>query len=311
VKIPSNIITLIVGVVITLISLWCGQNHGLMPVAASYDATQVDSIFNFMMSIAIGLFLLVEGTLVFCLIKFRRRPNDQTDGPPIEGNVPLEIFWTAIPTIIVFVLALYSFKVYDNMGGLDPLISNNTPPQQIAMDGNHKQVALGIGTSANESGEIVPLMVKVQGMQYAWVFTYPETGIISGELHVPKNRPVQLTIAATDVLHAFWVPQLRLKQDAIPGRNVTLAFTSNREGDYPIICAELCGAYHGGMKSVLHVEDEETYAQWEETNKPIQKASLDKTVAVNPENLSGGEFLRPYAHKMGIDKETLALIPHP
>lgn len=309
-KIPSNIITLIVGVVITLISLWCGQNHGLMPVAASYDATQVDSIFNFMMSIAIGLFLLVEGTLVFCLIKFRRRPNDQTDGPPIEGNVPLEIFWTAIPTVIVFVLALYSFKVYDNMGGLDPLISSNTPPQQIAMDGNHKQVALGIGTSANESGEIVPLMVKVQGMQYAWVFTYPETGIISGELHVPKNRPVQLTIAATDVLHAFWVPQLRLKQDAIPGRNVTLAFTSNREGDYPIICAELCGAYHGGMKSVLHVEDEETYAQWEETNKPIQKASVDKTVAVNPDNISGGEFLRPYAHKMGIEKETLDRIPH-
>ncbi|MGP0128270.1 MAG: cytochrome c oxidase subunit II [cyanobacterium endosymbiont of Rhopalodia musculus] len=310
-KIPSSIITLIVGVVITLISLWYGQHHGLMPVAASYDATQVDGIFNFMISIAIGLFLLVEGTLVFCLIKFRRRPNDQTDGPPIEGNVPLEIFWTAIPTVIVFILALYSFEVYSNMGGLDPVISRDTPPQQIAMDGNHKQVALGIGISANESGEIAPLMVKVQGMQYAWVFTYPETGITSGELHVPKNRPVQLTIAATDVLHSFWVPQLRLKQDAIPGRDAMLAFTANREGDYPIVCAELCGAYHGGMRAVLHVEDEETYAQWEETNKPIQKASLDETVAVNPKSLSGGEFLRPYAHEMGIHKETLAQVPHP
>ncbi len=309
-KIPSNIITLIVGVVITLISLWYGQNHGLMPVAASYDATQVDGIFNFMMTIATGLFLLVEGTLVFCLIKFRRRPNDQTDGPPIEGNVPLEIFWTAIPTVIVFILALYSFEVYNTMGGLDPVISRDTPPQQIAMDGTHKQVALGIGTSVEESGDIAPLMVEVQGMQYAWIFTYPETGIISGELHVPKNRPVQLTIAATDVLHAFWVPQLRLKQDAIPGRDATLAFTANREGDYPIICAELCGAYHGGMKSVLYVEDEETYAQWEETNKPVQEASLDETVAVNPKKLSDGEFLSPYAQEMGIHKEILAQVHH-
>ena len=292
-KIPSNVITLILGVVITLISLWYGQNHGIMPAAASYDATQVDSIFNFMVSIATGLFLLVEGTLVFCLIKFRRHPNDQTDGPPIKGNVPLEIFWTAIPTVIVFILALYSFEVYRNMGGLDPVISSDTLPQQIAMKGDHNRIALGIGISANESGEIAPLMVKVQGMQYAWVFTYPETGVISGELHVPKNRPVQLTIAATDVLHAFWVPQLRLKQDAIPGRDTTLAFTANREGDFPIICAELCGAYHGGMRSVLHVEDEETYAQWEETNKPIQQASLDETVVVNLENLSEGEFIRP------------------
>ncbi|HAC64021.1 MAG TPA: cytochrome C oxidase subunit II [Cyanothece sp. UBA12306] len=307
-KIPSNIITLIVGVVITLISLWYGQNHGLMPVAASYDATQVDGIFDFMMTIATGLFLLVEGTLVFCLIKFRRRPDDQTDGPPIEGNVPLEIFWTAIPTIIVFVLALYSFEVYNNMGGLDPVISRDTPPQQIAMDGTNKDIALGIGTSVDETGGIAPLMVEVQGMQYAWIFTYPETGIVAGELHVPKNRPVQIKISATDVLHAFWVPQLRLKQDAIPGRDSVLAFTANREGDYPIVCAELCGAYHGGMKSTLYVEDEETYAQWVEANKPVQEANLGETVAVNPKKLDQGQFLKPYAQEMGITTDTLAQV---
>ncbi len=88
-KIPSSIITLIVGVLVTIISLWYGQNHGLMPVAASEDATKVDGIFNYMMTIATGLFLLVEGVLVYCVIKFRRRKGDQTDGPPVEGNVPL------------------------------------------------------------------------------------------------------------------------------------------------------------------------------------------------------------------------------
>jgi cytochrome c oxidase subunit 2 len=84
-------------------------------------------------------------------------------------------------------------------------------------------------------------VVNVKGIQYAWIFTYPETGIVSGELHAPVNRPVQLNMEAGDVIHAFWVPQLRLKQDVIPGQETVLSFTSNQIGQYPIICAELCG----------------------------------------------------------------------
>ncbi|MGK7958278.1 MAG: cytochrome c oxidase subunit II [Crocosphaera sp.] len=303
-KIPSNIITLLVGIVITLASLWYGQNHGLMPVAASEDAKQVDNIFNFMMTIATGLFLLIEGVLVYSVIRFRRRKGDTTDGPPVEGNVPLEILWTAIPTIIVFILALYSFEAYNNMGGLDPVISKDTPPQQIAMGGHQHQMALGIGNF--ETGTNPPVVVDVKAIQYAWIFTYPETGIISGELHVPVDRPVQLNINAGDVLHAFWVPQLRLKQDAIPGREAVLAFTSNREGDYPIVCAELCGAYHGGMKSVLHVDSTEAYAQWEETNKPVQEAQMGETALVDPQTMSDPEFLSPYAQEMGMNHNMVA-----
>lgn len=303
-KIPSNIITLLVGIVITLASLWYGQNHGLMPVAASEDAKQVDNIFNFMMTIATGLFLLIEGVLVYTVIRFRRRKGDNTDGPPIEGNVPLEILWTAIPTIIVFILALYSFEAYNSMGGLDPVISKDNPPQQIAMGGHHHQMALGIGNASTEDNPAV--MVDVKAIQYAWIFTYPETGIVSGELHVPIDRPVQLNIDAGDVLHAFWVPQLRLKQDAIPGRQAVLAFTANREGDYPIICAELCGAYHGGMKSVLHVDSAETYAQWEESNKPVQEANMGETAMVDPTEMSDREFLSRYAEDMGMNHQMVA-----
>ncbi|WP_107666392.1 cytochrome c oxidase subunit II [Cyanothece sp. BG0011] len=303
-KIPSNIITLLVGIVITLASLWYGQNHGLMPVAASEDAKQVDNIFNFMMTIATGLFLLIEGVLVYTVIRFRRRKGDNTDGPPIEGNVPLEILWTAIPTIIVFILALYSFEAYNSMGGLDPVISKDNPPQQIAMGGHHHQMALGIGNASTEDNPAV--MVDVKAIQYAWIFTYPETGIVSGELHVPIDRPVQLNIDAGDVLHAFWVPQLRLKQDAIPGRQAVLAFTANREGDYPIICAELCGAYHGGMKSVLHVDSTEAYAQWEESNKPVQEANMGETAMVDPTEMSDREFLSRYAEDMGMNHQMVA-----
>ena len=309
-KIPSNILTLIAGVAITLISLWYGQNHGLMPVAASEGATQVDDLFNFMMTIATGLFLLIEGVLVVMMIRFRRRRGDTTDGPPIEGNVPLEILWTAIPTVIVFVLAIYSFEIYNNMGGLDPMASHDTGTQMAYQQEDlvalspEKQLALGLGKSPNQTES--PLVVDVNGIQYAWLFTYPEQGITAGEMHIPINRPVQLNIHAGDVLHAFWLPEFRIKQDAVPGRDAQLTFAANRLGQYPIICAELCGAYHGGMKTNLYVETEAEYEEWVKANTIAQIEQPAKTVAVNTQQLSDREYLEPYAAEMGVTDDTLA-----
>jgi cytochrome c oxidase subunit 2 len=316
VNIPSNIVTLIAGIILTLISLWYGQNHGLMPVAASEGATEIDGVFNFMMTIATGLFLIVEGVLVYCLFKFRRRKGDQTDGPPIEGNVPLEIVWTAIPTVIVFILALYSFEVYNKIGGLDPMTSKGgMSPEQMAMQSGqmvaynphqHHTMALGIGNSVGENGE-KPIQVEVNGIQYAWIFTYPETGIVSGELNVPVDKPVQLKIKAGDVIHAFWVPQLRLKQDAIPGSDSNLVFTANRIGDYPIVCAELCGAYHGGMKSTLHVRSEEDYQKWIQDNTFANNTNFEETVAMIS---AKQDPLTVHSQHLGVDHHVLAQIPH-
>lgn len=316
-KIPSSILTLVLGITLTLISLWYGQNHGLMPVAASEDAKEIDNIFNLMMTIATGLFLIVEGVIIYIVIRFRRKPGDQTDGPAVEGNVPLEIFWTAIPTLIVFILAVYSFEIYNNIGGLDPLISRGSDTEiahhshnhstMMAMGGDRK-VALGIGASYDGEG-VPPLVVNVKGIQYAWIFTYPETGIVSGELHAPVNRPVQLNMEAGDVIHAFWVPQLRLKQDVIPGQETILSFTSNQIGQYPVICAELCGAYHGGMKSSFVVHSQADYDQWVQDNT-IAAGDSDETVAMNPQNLSDGQYLAPYSEEMGINSDILAQVPH-
>jgi cytochrome c oxidase subunit 2 len=319
VNIPSNIITLIIGIALTLISLWYGQNHGLLPVAASEEAAQVDGIFNFMMTIATGLFLLIEGVLIYSIFKFRKRPGDRTDGPAIEGNVPLEILWTAIPTVIVLVLSIYSFEVYNNMGGLDPMASHDmghkmahqstdlpsSEPVALALNSDNQKIALGLGASPGEQSQEPPLQVNVNAIQYAWIFTYPDTGIVSGELHVPVGQPVQLNISAGDVLHAFWVPQLRIKQDAIPGRDAQLTFTATRDGKYPVICAELCGAYHGGMKTFLYVQTPDEYNQWQQDNTLAQNDDLDKAVAVNSANLSDGEYLAPYAQEMGIDSNAL------
>jgi len=312
VKIPSTIVTLLAGVVITLASLWYGQNHGLMPIAASEEATQVDDVFNFMMTVATGLFLLIEGILIYIVINFRRKKGDFTDGPPMEGNIPLEIVWTAIPTVIVFFLSIYSFEVYNNMGGLDPMASHghkmaSHDHQMVAMDTNQK-VAVGLGVPLG-SADGEPIVIDVNGIQYAWIFTYPETGIVAGEIHVPVDRPVKLNIKAADVLHAFWLPEFRIKQDAIPGRDTELAFTATKTGSYPIICAELCGSYHGGMKSMLYVESEEEYNQWVQQNTLAQAESAEK-VALNTKEMTDEQYLAPYMQEMGINRETLATL-HP
>ena len=298
----------------TLISLWYGQNHGLLPLAASSDAGEVDQLFDFMMTIATGLFLLVEGVLVYSLIKFRRRKGDTTDGPPIEGNVPLEIVWTAIPTVIVFILSIYSFEIYNRMGGLDPMAAGDPGPQLahahhhsqlVAMTPNQQNIALGLGASPDSQQGIDPLEIKVNGIQYAWVFTYPE-GVISGEIHVPVNRPVALNMTAGDVIHAFWLPEFRIKQDVIPGRETNLVFTPTKVGQYPVVCAELCGAYHGGMKTQLYVQSEEDYQKWIQENTFAMNDEGSQSVAMNPESSSDKEFLAPYAEDLGVDSDTLA-----
>ena len=322
-NIPSNVLTLIAGVALTLVSLWYGQNHGLMPVAASEQAKQVDDIFNLMMTIATGLFFLIQGVLVFCVIKFRRKKDDYTDAAPIEGNVPLEILWTAVPTVIVFILAIYSFEIYNNMGGLDPMASMDHSSHKmahhqhepdlgdntlVAMNPNG-QVALGLGAEPGNQGNKPSVVVNAQGMQYAWIFNYPNEGVYSGEMHVPVGQDVQVKIQALDVLHAFWLPEFRIKQDAIPGREVELNFTPTLVGEYPIICAELCGSYHGAMKAMLYVDTEEDYQQWIRDNTFAQ-ADIQKAVALNPMEMSQTEFLAPYAEEMGANSDALAQIEH-
>lgn len=301
----------------TLISLWYGQNHGLLPMAASVDAGEVDELFNFMMTIATGLFLLVEGVLVYSIISFRRKKGDTTDGPPIEGNVPLEIVWTAIPTVIVFILAIYSFEIYNRMGGLDPMVAGDPGPQiahahhhsqLVALDPEQQNLALGLGASPDSQQGTDPLEIKVNGIQYAWIFTYSESGVISGEMHVPVDRPVSLVMTGGDVIHAFWLPEFRIKQDVIPGRETNLVFTPNKIGKYPVICAELCGAYHGGMKTQLYVESEADYQKWIQENTFAMNGEDNKSVAMNSESNPDVEFLAPYAEDIGVDSNTLATL---
>lgn len=119
-QIPASIWTLTAGVVVTLISFWVGHHHGLLPEQASEQAPLVDNFFDIMLTIGTALFLVVQGAIILFVIRYRRRAGEEGDGLPVEGNLPLEAFWTAIPALIVIFLGIYSVDIFQRMGGLNP-----------------------------------------------------------------------------------------------------------------------------------------------------------------------------------------------
>ncbi len=277
---------------LSVTGLLVGRGVNLLPVDASTNAPPYDSLFQVLFSIGTTLFLGILIVLVYSLVRFRRRPGEVADGPAIEGNLPLEIVWTAIPAIVILFVGIYSYDIYERMGGMASLdhgamdhsamdhgamtnaamsqgsMANSTTDSslmEVSQDAPAERVWGGIG-SAGVAMAAMP--VEVTAMQFAFIFHYPDGDITSGELHVPVGQPVQLRMEARDVIHAFWVPQFRLKQDVIPGQPTLLSFTATRPGTYPVICAELCGAYHGGMRTSVVVHEADDFQAWFNQNAP-------------------------------------------
>jgi cytochrome c oxidase subunit II len=337
VNIPSQIITLLAGITLTLVSLWYGQNNGLMPTVASDEAIQIDGLFTVMLTVGTGIFILVQSVLIVAAVRYRRRPDDDGDGPAIEGNIPLEIVWTAIPAVLVLGIAIYSFDIYNSIGGLDPMDHANHGAKSTQMSAMTKMpgtalaatltaeaTSAGVEAGAEHTASPTtadgapadpladpnaPITIAAAGMQYAWIFTYPDSGVVAGELHVPLNRYVDLQISANDVLHAFWVPEFRLKQDAIPGRGSSLRFKPNKLGEYPVICAELCGAYHGAMKSIVVVQTPAEFNAWIDSQKETASAQTRQAIAQAPAPLTDADYLAHYSQAVGITADTLQPLP--
>ena len=287
VRIRTAATTALAATALVVTGLVIGTQVNLLPEDASSNAAAYDSLFQVLFSIGTMLFIGILIVLVYSLVRFRRRPGELADGPAIEGNLPLEIVWTAIPAVVILFVGIYSYDIYERMGGMTTL-------DHGAMD----HAAMGHGAMAASNGDVVamdlarrpriwggigpaavlndadqppaapPLTVDLTAMQFAFIFQYPEAGITSGELHVPVGQPVELHMEARDVIHAFWVPQFRLKQDVIPGQPTLLSFTPTRAGTYPLICAELCGPYHGGMRTNVVVHDADDYSAWVAQNSP-------------------------------------------
>ncbi len=214
---------------------------GILPRPGAQRAELVDQLFRVMLGVSAVIFLVVEGGLVYAVLRFRRQPGDQEDGPPIHGNTALEIVWTLIPVVIVVSISLYSYQV---------LTKSELPGEN-------------------------PLVIEVVGRQFSWQFTYPESGVTSSVLHLPLNREAHLQITSEDVIHSFYVPQFRVKRDATPGRISDLTLRPVRTGTYQVQCAELCGPGHAGMVTDAIVETPEEFESWLSSQRATAEQPLD------------------------------------
>ncbi|MBI4289166.1 MAG: cytochrome c oxidase subunit II [Chloroflexi bacterium] len=206
-----------------------------MPPEAAAQAGPVDRLFDLLLVVAAVVFALCLVGLVYSAVVFRRRRGDAADGPPWHGHVPIEVAWTIVPLVIVLFFSVYGAVVLKDI----------TRP----------------------SGPIPELEVRVTASQWSWRFEYPEYQVASSELRLPVNRPVLLRLHATDVIHSFWVPEFRSKQDAVPGMDTILRITPNRTGEYKVECAEMCGIAHAYMLAPVRVVEPSAFEQWAREQK--------------------------------------------
>jgi cytochrome c oxidase subunit II len=213
----------VLGVALALLIDW-------FPVPASEQAGPIDTLWDVLLIASVPIFVLVETIVLYCAIKFRMRPGEELkDGPPIHGNTKLEIIWTAIPAILLVALCTYAYVVLVDI----------------------------------EKAQANTMQVRVVGEQFTWTFYYPGDGgeeISSPQLYLPANTPVNFTVQSKDVIHDFWVPSFRMKIDAVPGIDTHIRVTTtDRMGEFPVVCAELCGLGHSTMRQSAHVMTREDF----------------------------------------------------
>lgn len=239
-------ILIVLAIANTLISLWVGQQaYTWMPPQASAEAVLVDHLFSFLVTLGTFIFLGVTGVLVYSVLFQRAAKYDFSDGPPIEGNLTLEAVWTAIPLALVIWIGTYSYQIYDQMGILGPMAHASMDSPQAVVD-----------------APSAPAPIEVRARQWAWEFHYPEQQVTSTELHLPLNQRANLVLSSSDVLHGFYVPAFRVKQDVVPGREIAFEFTPIREGRYRLRDSEYSGTYFAANQSYVVVEPVDDYQQW-------------------------------------------------
>ncbi len=188
-----------------------------------------DDVFFTTVKWAVVVFVLVEGALLFAVLRFRGRPDD-AEPPQIHGNTTVEVIWTVIPAVILAMIAVPTVKA---------IFKTNEFPGKDA------------------------LLVEVVGHQWWWEFRYPEYKLTTAnELHVPVGRTVGIRLGSGDVIHSFWVPQFAAKRDVFPNRETRIWFTAEEAGEYPGQCAEFCGIQHGRMAFRVVAQPPEEFQRW-------------------------------------------------
>ncbi len=208
-----------------------------LPEAASTYAGDVDSLFYFILVTSVIIFVGVVAAMVLFAWRFRRR--SASDRPtPVKENKVIETSWILVPAILVTIVFVWGFRVFIQM---------NVPPPN-AME------------------------ITVRAQKWSWLFEYPN-GARFTELHVPVSRPVKLKMSSADVLHSFFVPAFRTKQDVIPGRYTYAWFEATRQDTFPLMCTEYCGQQHSNMLSSVIVLSQDSFNAWLQESLLAEDAS--------------------------------------
>ncbi|MFN9622422.1 MAG: cytochrome c oxidase subunit II [Cyanobacteriota bacterium] len=242
-----------------------------LPVQASAAAPHVDALFA--LETGIGTFLFVGCVaVILSTVLFRRAPKyDLVDGDPIEGNLKLEITWTLIPLLIVALLTWKAMEVNSTLATLGGKQRVSGGAEAMAVSAEARAGRAGAGSASGEPLERPYGPVQVIARQWSWEFVYPE-GVRSAELHLPVDQVAQLELVSLDVLHGFYVPAFRLKQDVIPGSVIAYRLTPTREGRYRLRDSMFSGAYFASNQTNVVVEAPEAFQAWlrEAARQPLR-----------------------------------------
>ena len=212
--------------------------------ATGVSGRVVDNVFLYILLICVFLLGLITFLMVYFVVRYRRKKHPKP--VDIEGSTWLEITWTVIPTLIVLTMFYYGLTGFEFL--------KKVPPGAM--------------------------VVKVIARQWSWLFQY-ENGIRDTELRVPVGKPVNLHLNSLDVIHGFYIPAFRIKQDVVPGMTNTLWFQPTQIGTYDIMCSQYCGLEHSHMLSKMIVLPEEQFTNWYQGKKkevtakgPVQGSHL-------------------------------------
>ena len=231
-----------------------------LPEGVSSYAGEIDGIFRLILWITGIIFFIVEGLLLFFLFRYRHREGRRARYT--HGNNRVEVVWTIVPAVICVVLALLSRAAWAE-------IKQRMPPGA--------------------------LQVEVTGEQFAWNIRYPgpdgrfgtaDDILVLNQLHFPVGRPVVATLRSKDVIHSFFLPEFRVKQDAVPGMTSRIWFDATRTGQWEIACAELCGLGHYRMKGSVTVETPEEFEKWLASQAPAPENAPAAAASGQPESPS-------------------------
>jgi cytochrome c oxidase subunit 2 len=233
----------LVGAALALAVVAHAGNGGFAPETPhSPNAERINDSYKWIAIFAAAILVLVEGSLLLFVFRYRRRGRPRTaEGPQIHAHTRLELIWTLVPVLILAAVA--SFVFYKLPGIKD------VPRAQA------------------EGG---PLRIRIDAHQFYWQFTYPNGTVSIDELHAPVNRTVRVDIYSHDVDHSWWIPELGGKFDAIPGQQTHTWFKADTTGTYKGRCGEFCGVFHAEMAARVVIEPKDVYDAWVLNEAPLK-----------------------------------------